>query len=227
MQPIAAIWKSTIFQKWIMAVTGLLIVLFLVGHLSGNLLIFLGPEHMNAYGVDLRELLHGSFIWMARIGLVVVFVMHIRSAMVLSARNRQSVSTKNNKVAFEKSTLASRTMLYSGLLIAFYLVYHLAHFTWGMAHSEYYHYVDAMGRHDVYRMVVESFRNPIITVTYVLAMVFTGLHLNHAIQSAFQTLGVNNPRFNGLIRLAGPGVSILLVLGFISVPLSIILGLVK
>lgn len=227
MQPIAAIWNSTIFQKWIMAITGLLIVLFLFGHLSGNLLIFLGPDAMNAYGVDLRALLHGSVIWIARIGLVVVFALHIRAAIVLSSRNRKSAPTKNSKVEYRKSSLASRTMLYSGLLIAFYLLYHLAHFTWGLAHSEYYHYVDALGRHDVYRMVTDSFRNPVITVTYVLAMVVTGLHLNHAISSAFQTLGINNPRVNGLIRATGPTVALLLVLGFVSVPLSIILGVVK
>ncbi|NQW30268.1 MAG: succinate dehydrogenase cytochrome b subunit [Ignavibacteria bacterium] len=227
MQPLLAIWNSTIFQKWVMAVTGIVLVGFLAGHLSGNLLIFLGPDHMNAYGVELRELLHGSVIWVTRIGLLLAFVLHVRAGIVLAARNRKSTGVSNSKVTNKTSTIASRTMVYSGLLILFYVIYHLAHFTWGLAHTEYYSYVDSLGRHDVYRMVVESFRNPVIVATYSLAMIVTGLHLNHAISSAFQTLGINNRRINGLIRSAGPIVGIALVLGFLSVPLSVVFGLVK
>lgn len=210
-----------------MAITGVGLVLFLLAHLSGNLLIFLGPEHMNEYGVQLRELLHGAAIWVLRLGLLVFVVLHILSGIKLAALNRRAKGNVTGRVAYKTATLASRTMIYTGLLIAAYVLYHLAHFTWGIAHCEYYHYVDHLGRHDVYRMVVESFRQPLITILYVVAMVVTGFHLNHAISSAFQTLGINHPRYTPLIRSVGPLLGFVLVVGFLSVPLSIIFGFVK
>lgn len=226
MRSFGEVWKSTVFQKWVMAVTGILLVLFLVGHLTGNLLIFLGPDAMNSYALGLKELLHGAGIWVARLGLIVMFVLHIRAGIILSARNRASKGIRNTKTEPRASTVASRSMIYTGLLIVVYVLYHLAHFTWGAVHPEFYSYVDAAGRHDVYRMVVESFRQPAIVVAYVVAMVVTGMHLNHAIASAFQTLGVSHPRFTPLIRSVGPLVGAGLALGFMSVPLAILLGLV-
>lgn len=210
-----------------MAITGIGLVLFLLAHLSGNLLIFLGPDHMNAYGVELRELLHGSAIWALRGGLVVMFVLHVASGIRLSAINRHASGGKNERVTHVASSVASRTMIYTGLLVAIYLLYHLAHFTWGIAHAEYSHYTDSLGRHDVYRMVVESFRQPMITLTYVLAMIVTALHLNHAISSAFQTLGINHPRYTPLIRMVGPLLGIIIAIGFLSIPVSIFLGIVQ
>lgn len=227
MRSFGELWRSTIFQKWVMAVTGILLVGFLVGHLSGNLLIFLGPEAINEYAVGLRELLHGVAIWVMRAGILLAFVFHIRAGIILSARNRAATASKYSKVERRSSTVASRTMTYTGLLIAIYVLYHLAHFTWGTAHPDVYHFTDAAGRHDVYRMVVESFKDPVLTALYVVAMIITGLHLNHAISSAFQTLGINHPRYTPMIRMAGPALGIALVLGFLSVPLAIMFGMVK
>lgn len=224
MRSFGEIWQSTIFQKWVMAVTGILLVLFLIAHVSGNLLIFVGPEAMNSYALGLKELLHGAGIWIARLGLIAMFGLHIRAGIILSARNRASKGIRNAKFEPRASSLASRTMIYSGLLIVAYVLYHLAHFTWGAVHSEFYSYVDDMGRHDVYRMVVESFRQPSIVVAYVVAMVVTGLHLNHAIASAFQTLGVSHPRYTPLIRMIGPILGAALALGFMSVPLAVLAG---
>jgi succinate dehydrogenase / fumarate reductase cytochrome b subunit len=200
---------------------------FLVGHLSGNLLIFLGPDDINAYGVELRELLHGSALWVLRIGVLVFFVLHIWSGIKLAAWNRAAKGGANERDAHKASSVASRSMIYTGLLIMVYVLYHLAHFTWGTVHSEYYHWTDAAGRHDVYRMVVASFQQPLITVLYLVAMVVTGMHLSHAISSAFQTLGLNHPRYTPLINLAGPAVGLILVLGFSTVPVAIVLGMVK
>ena len=226
MRSFGEVWRSTIFQKWVMAITGILLVLFLVGHLSGNLLIFLGPDAMNGYAQGLRDLFHGAAIWIVRLGLILVFILHIRAGIILSARNRASKGQKNMKVEPRKSSVASRTMTYTGILIAVYALYHLAHFTWGAVHSDFYQYTDELGRHDVYRMVILSFQQPVIVAAYVIAMIVTGLHLNHAISSAFQTLGVNHPRYTPLINSVGPALGILLVLGFISVPLAIAFGLV-
>jgi succinate dehydrogenase / fumarate reductase cytochrome b subunit len=226
MRSFGEVWRSTIFQKWVMAVTGILLVLFLVGHLSGNLLIFLGADAMNGYAQDLRDLFHGAAIWAARLGLVVMFVLHIRAGIILAQLNRSAKGQRNSRFVARTSSVASRTMAYSGVLILVYLIYHLAHFTWGVAHNEYYQYTDALGRHDVYRMVVESFQQPMIVAAYVVAMIVTGFHLSHAISSAFQTLGVNHPRYTPLINKLGPALGIMLVLGFVSAPLAIAFGLV-
>ncbi|CAN5540306.1 hypothetical protein BH10BAC6_BH10BAC6_08970 [soil metagenome] len=235
MRPFREVWQSTIFTKWVMAITGLLIVGFLLGHLSGNMLMFLGQEHMNEYGVELRSLLHGAGIWVVRLGLVAIFCLHILSALKLSGRNRKARPTRYAKVTPQESTLAGRTMLLSGLLLLAYILYHLAHFTWGIVHADFYahnvgyEYTLANGHvvPDVYKMVVNSFQQPLIAVLYLVAMVFTGLHMNHAIGSALQTLGLTNHRLVPVLRKAGVGLSIIIAAGFSAVPISILIGIVK
>jgi len=217
-----------------MAVSGLLLVLFLIGHLSGNFLMFLGPEHMNEYGHSLRNLLHGSAIWIARAGLLAFLVLHVTSAITLVRRNRAANSAKYVKVTSISSTLASRSMAITGLSIFIYIVYHLAHFTLGFVHSESYAAQPGWGYTladgtvvpDVYRMVVASFQEPLISVLYLMAMVLLGFHLYHAISSVFQTIGVTNKRFAPIIKTVGPLLGIGLVVGFSLVPLSVIIGFV-
>ena len=236
MKAFGDIWRSNLFQKWLMAVSGVLLVLFLLGHLSGNLLVFLGPDHINEYAHGLRTMGHGIVIWVVRLGLLSFFILHISAAITLARRNRQARPEKYSRVESRASTLASRSMLYSGLLLLTYVLYHLAHFTWGALHSEFYAqptYDIVVGGvvtatvPDVYTMVVKSFQQPVIAVLYILSMVMVGLHLNHAIASAFQTLGVTNRRFVPIIRKIGPALSIIIALGFSSVPLAIILEFVK
>ncbi|MBI2793608.1 MAG: succinate dehydrogenase cytochrome b subunit [Ignavibacteria bacterium] len=227
MRRLIEVWRSTVFQKWVMAITGVMLGGFLLAHLAGNLLIFVGADDMNAYAVELRELLHGSAIWVMRAVLVISLVLHVRAGIVLAQRNRTASGGRYAVTSYQRSTLASRSMLLTGLLILSYVLYHLAHFTFGAIHTEYYHYIDSMGRHDVYRMVVESFRQPVITILYVVAVIVTGFHLQHAIASAFQTLGINHPRYSPSIKMGGTLLSILIVIGFISVPMAIIFGLVQ
>lgn len=233
MKAFGEIWESNLFQKWLMAITGLLLVGFLIGHLSGNLLVFMGPDAINEYAHGLRTMLHGTAIWIVRFGLLASFVLHITSAIKLSRRNRSARPSSYNTVEHRASTLASRSMLYSGLLLLTYAIYHLAHFTWGVVHSEYYaktcppspECADCIP--DVYTMIVSSFQQPIISVAYVLAMIMVGLHLNHAIASAAQTLGLRNRRIVPIVRTVGPLLGILVALGFSSVPLAILAGIVK
>ncbi len=234
MRAFGDVWRSNIFQKWVMAITGLLLVLFLVGHLSGKLLMFLGPEHMSEYGHSLREMLHGSAIWVVRGGLLLSFILHIWSAIVLTRRNRLARPNKYVKTSTQTSTLASRSMALSGLLMLVYVLYHLAHFTFGGVHAQFYagqtgwEYALADGTlvPDVYKMVLLSFREPLITVLYLISMVLLGMHLSHAVASVFQTLGVTNKRITPVIKIAGPLLGIGLAIGFCSVPISIIVGLV-
>lgn len=233
MKAFGEIWESNLFQKWLMAITGLLLVGFLIGHLSGNLLVFMGPDAINEYAHGLRTMLHGTAIWIVRFGLLASFVLHITSAIKLARRNRAARPSSYNTVEHRASTLASRSMLYSGLLLLTYAIYHLAHFTWGVVHSEFYakscppspECTDCIP--DVYTMIVASFQQPIISVAYVLAMIMVGLHLNHAIASAAQTLGLRNRRIVPIVRTVGPLLGILVALGFSSVPLAILAGIVK
>ncbi len=235
MRSFGEIWRSNIFQKWVMAITGLLLVLFLIGHLSGNLLLFLGPEAMNAYAHGLRELFHGASLWIARLGLLFAFGLHIWAAIRLTQRNASARPSKYVKTEPRTSTLASRSMAISGLSLLVYLIYHLAHFTWGLAHAQHYAgqpewtYTLESGAvvPDVYRMMVSSFQEPLIVVVYALAMILLGLHLNHAISSAFQTLGVTNQRLRPLVRTTGPLLGAALTLGFLSLPFVVVAGLVK
>jgi succinate dehydrogenase / fumarate reductase cytochrome b subunit len=235
MRAFSEIWESNLFQKWLMAVTGLLLVGFLIGHLSGNLLVFMGPSHINEYAHGLRTMLHGTAIWIVRFGLLASFALHVTSAIKLSRRNRAARPQSYNTVEHRASSMASRSMLYSGLLLLTYALYHLAHFTWGVVHSEHYAKACAPTAEcsgadcipDVYSMIVASFQQPLISVAYVLAMIMVGLHLNHAIASAVQTLGVQNRRIVPVIRAVGPLLGFLVALGFSSVPLAILAGIVK
>lgn len=227
MRSFGELWRSTIITKWVMAITGIMIVGFLMAHVSGNLLIFAGPDAMNEYGVWLREIGHGILIWLFRIGLLAAFVLHIWSGIRMAALNRAARPVGYKKFENRTASVASRTMLLTGLLILVYAVYHLAHFTWGLAHANYYRGMDALGRADVYTMVIQSFRDPLIVVIYLVSMIVVGMHLNHGINSALQTLGMNHPKYNTLLINGSRGLSVLLVLAYSSIPLAIVFGFVK
>lgn len=231
MKSFMTVVRSSIFSKWLMAISGLAWVGFLVGHLAANLLIFVGPDALNAYGADLRALGHGTAIWGARLGLLVFFALHVTTGIRLARLNRSAAGQKYAKSEPRTSTIASRSMLLSGLVILTYLVYHLAHFTWGIAHSEYYNGTATLpdGRvvHDVYSMLVASFSQPAISALYIVGMILIGLHLNHAIASAAQTMGVSHPRYVALIRKGAVALSLAVALGFMTVPLAVLTGLVR
>jgi succinate dehydrogenase / fumarate reductase cytochrome b subunit len=118
-------------------------------------------------------------------------------------------------------------MLASGMLVLAYVVYHLAHFTFRVTNPEISHLTDAHGHHDVYSMVVLSFRQPFITVSYTVAMLLLGMHLNHGVSSFFQTLGITSPRYAPIIRTIGPALALVIVVGYISIPVAILLGWVQ
>jgi len=234
MRSFGELWRSTIITKWVMAITGILIVGFLLAHVSGNLLIFAGRAAMNEYGVWLRELGHGTLIWALRVGLLVAFVLHIWSGIRMAALNRAARPVGYKQFKNRTSSLPARTMLLTGVLILLYAGYHLAHFTWGIAHPEYYHGIEeynngfqTLTRPDIYTMVIQSFQQPLIVVIYLLSMVVVTMHLNHAINSAFQTLGINHPKYNTLLINGSRGLSVLIFLAYSSIPVAILTGFVK
>ena len=208
-----------------MAVTGLILVGFVVGHLLGNLTVYLGPDWINAYAQHLREL--GPFLWLARIALLAAVGLHIGSSVVLTLENRSARPIGYGKYTPEGTSFAARTMAVSGGLLFFYIVYHLLHFTFRVTHPEISHHLDAAGRHDVYNMVVLSFQNIYISTLYIVAMIFLCAHLEHGISSMFQSLGLVNEKHVPLLGWISRAFSVLLFIGYASIPFSIYMGWIK
>ena len=212
--------SSTIGQKVVMAVTGAILFGFVLGHLAGNLLFYQGPEAINAYAVELRTLLHGSALWIARATLLLAVVLHIWAAWALTVRNAKARPHGYRQLAHERSTYASRTMRWSGVIILAFVIYHLMHFTVGNVHPDF---VEG----DVYHNVVTGFRVWPVSLFYVLAMVLLGFHLNHGVWSMFHTLGVSHPARRRALRVGAAVFSVLIVLGNVSFPIAVLLGLVS
>lgn len=215
--------RSSIGAKFLMAVTGVLLLLFLFGHLAGNLLVFSGREALNGYAQWLRS--HPGLVWGARIGLLAIFSLHIALALRLWSENRDARTVAYRHPATVVASAASRTMILTGLLVLAFVVYHLLHFTLHVIKTGAMG-TTAEGHVDVYNMVVAGFRHPVIAFSYFAAIAILGIHLWHAIGSAFQTLGWNHPAWNPVGRFLSVGIPIVVFLGYASIPLFIWLGVV-
>lgn len=214
---------SSIGLKFLMAITGVGLFGFLVGHLLGNLLIFQGPDAINGYAKSLKELPYG-LLWVARLGLVVLFGVHIFTAIKLNLKNKSARPEKYVHGSTIQASFASRYMVLTGMLIFAFLLYHLAHYTWHVFGE-----VPVLpgGEVDVYGMVVAGFGQPLIAIIYVVAMLVLGLHLSHGLSSLFRTLGFHNKKYNRAIELGGCTVAWSLALANMSIPMSVWLGFVK
>jgi len=219
---LASMFRTTVMQKAIVAVTGLVMVLFLIGHLSGNLLVYAGPEAINAYAAGLRDV--AALLWTARIILLASLVLHVYYTIRLRRLSYQARPVGYRQQQYAASTFASRTMLLTGLLIFSYVAFHLAHFTWGKIYPQYYaatYFLDGRGPvHDVYSMVVRSFQEWWVAALYIVAVTMVMIHLVHATQSALQTLGIYNQRYVQPIRKASLVLAIVLWIGYVSIPLA-------
>jgi succinate dehydrogenase / fumarate reductase cytochrome b subunit len=220
-----AVTKSTIGAKALMSVTGLVLFGFVVGHLLGNLQVFAGAEKMNAYAAFLKAT--PAILWPARIVLLACLIAHVAAALTLRARSRAARPVPYAKFETSRTSYAAKAMLLTGLSVLAYLVYHLAHFTLGYVKPEAFARVDALGRHDVYGMLVEGFQDPVVVALYVTAQLLVAAHLWHGASSAFQTLGVRHPRLEFLKSGFGPAVAVLIFAGYVSIPLAVLAGVVK
>lgn len=221
--------RTTIGKKVIMAVTGLIWIGFVVGHMYGNLKAFGGPEYFNAYAEGLRTFGepifgHAHLLWLARIGLYGALVLHVWSFWQLYQRNDASRNipyTEHRKV---QATSASLTMRWGGVFILLFVIFHLMHFTLGVPgiHPDFVW-------EDAYHNLVTGFRSYfyIPTIIYILAMIALGFHLYHGAWSMFQTLGLNNRAYTRLIRGLALALAILIPLGFIAVPVGVIAGIIS
>ena len=214
--------RSSLGKKYVMAVTGLMLLGFVVAHLLGNLMIFAGPEAFNGYAKKLLDL--GGLLWIARIILLTAVVLHVVSAVKLSAENRaarpQPYAVKKNV----ETTYAARTMLMSGIIITAFLIYHLLHFTFRVTNPEISHGLDAKGRHDTYTMVVQSFQIPVISLAYAAAQLFLASHLSHGIGSLFQSLGASDNVWRPRLERGGHLLAWAIFAGYIMIPVSVMLG---
>lgn len=228
MNLITKIFTTSLGKKFIMAVTGMLLFVFVVLHMVGNLQIFLGPEAINRYGHFLQS--NVEFLWPARIGLLALVLLHIWSAIKVSAENKRA-----RPVAYEQnkntgSSYASRTMLMSGLIIAAFIIYHLLHFTVQVeaVNLQNINFAtlneasrDGSYRHDVFTMMVVGFSNPSVCAFYILAMALLCLHLSHGVSAMFSSLGLKNSAYAGSLDCFARASSLLIFLGYTSIPVAI------
>jgi len=224
MSRLIALLRSSVGRKILMAVTGAGLIGFLVAHLLGNLYVFQGREALNAYAMWIQE---HPLLWPARLGLLAFFGLHTWLGISLARENRAARPRRYARGLAEPPRVrwVSRSMALSGLVILAFVVYHLAHFTFGWVQPEAYGRSDALGRHDVYGMLVAGYRNPWITASYVAAMLLLGLHLAHAGQSFLQTLGVRYEYANRLVKRAGLALVAAIVVGNVALPVLVFLGL--
>ena len=201
-----------------MALSGLVMVGFLIVHLAGNLLVFKGGESYNAYAAALKS--NPLLVWGVRGVLLVALIVHVIAAFQLMAIANAGRPVAYARYDAEASTLASRTMKWGGVALLIFIILHLLHFTTGTLHPSF-------SRHDVQQNVLTSFASPIVAGLYLLAMLALGMHLYHGVWSVFQTMGINNPTVAGVRRKIAGGLAIVLYGGFSLIPLAIMLGLVR
>ena len=220
MTRLQTLWDSSVGKKAVMAVTGLIGVLFVLGHMAGNLKVFQGAEHINAYG----RLLHGplnELLWVARVVLLLAVVLHVVAATQLTMRDRAARPIGYARRAPQASTIASRTMRWGGVLLLLFIVVHILHFTTGTIRP-----AGVFTEGDVYANLVAGFRVPWVTAFYVVSMLALGLHLYHGAWSSFRSLGAAPPSPQPLRRRLALLVAIIVSVGFAAVPLAAFAGLV-
>lgn len=218
-------YSSSIGKKILVALTGAALVIFVLGHMIGNLLIFVGPEAINEYGHLLQTALHGGGVWIARLGLLAAVVVHVISTIHLTKQNRAARVDGYGKVASQVSSKSSRTMIWSGLTILTFIIYHLLHFTARVFHgfggTAYEIQIDGHKAHNVYKMVIDGFSWAPASIFYLIAMALLSSHLSHGFSSLFQTLGISTDKSEPLFKKAGYAFAGLIFAGNAAIVLSI------
>ena len=215
-------YRSAIGKKWVMAVTGIILLGFILAHMIGNLKLYLSKEEINLYGEALRNmpgalLPRTVLLWTIRIVLTLAFVFHIHSAIGLTLINRKArpaADRYQSKRDYVAADYASRTMRWTGVIILAFLAFHLMDLTWGNANR---HFV----RGDPYNNLIFSMRRVPVAIVYLLANMALALHLYHGIWSMFQSIGATNPRYNALRRRFAQGFAAVILIGNVSFPIAV------
>ncbi len=231
------IYRSAVGKKYVMAITGVFLILFSLGHMIGNLKMYLGAMpatseyayHIDEYGEFLRKigspiLPHHVFLWLTRFALIGAFALHMHAAFSLTVMNKKARTVNYaSKRDYIAANYAGRTMRVSGTIVFLYLIFHLADLTWGTSPAA----SDSWERGSVYANIDNSLSRPIVALIYIVANLALGTHLFHGAWSFFQSLGWNNPRFNKLKRAFSMGLAGLIVAGNVSFPIAVLAGVVK
>lgn len=211
-------FRSSIGKKVVMAVTGVMLFGFVLGHMAGNLLVYKGPQALNAYADELRRF--PALLWGARLGLLAAVALHIWAAASLTLTSWAARPLAYSRRESLQSSYASRTMRWGGVTLLLFIVYHLLHFTFGTVHRSF-----VPG--DVYHNVIAGFRVVSVSTFYILAMLALGLHLYHGVWSMLQTLGLSHPRYNPMRQVLAAAFAVVVVLGNVSIPVAVLTGLLS
>lgn len=237
MTGVLTLYRTSVGKKVIMAVTGIVLVGFVVFHMYGNTKMFAGPEAFNHYAAGLRTIGSPIFgyehlLWVARLGLLGAVVLHIWAATSLTLQSRKSTAAfavsgaKRYGEQKRQTGYAAYTMRYGGLLIFLFILFHIAHLTFGAFYGAGQYQHPEGGEYQVYNNVIYGFQNPLIVGIYLLTMVFLGLHLYHGVWSMFQTLGLNNAKYTALIKGLAIAVALIVAIGNLTFPIAVFAGLI-
>src|SRR5512145_1861161 len=218
------LFSDSIGRKVVMAITGLLMVLFVIGHLLGNLTIFAGLNGLNAYAAKLHEL--APVVWGTRIVMGAAVLLHLFLSIQITLENSAAKPDKYAVQRHLRATASSKTMIWTGALMGAFILYHLLHFTFRVTPNLALGF-DYMNRFDVFTMVVRAFGSAITAFVYVAAMVALFMHLRHGIQSTFQTLGLSNALLLPKWGVVGATLAVVFLVGFASIPVVIALGFIS
>lgn len=238
MTGVTTLYRSSIGKKAIMALTGLIYVGFVVIHMVGNLKIYTGAEHLNAYAGFLREVgdpvvPRETVLWIARIVLLAAITLHITMAVQLTRGELAARPVKYDTKNVVQASLASRTMRWGGVALLLFIIFHILHFTLGVVgyaapgQPGAYMPEDPNNGYNTYANVVHGFQVVPVSLFYILAMVALALHLYHGSWSMFQTLGLNSTRYNRLWKYLATGIAAAVFLGNVSIPIAVMLGILK
>jgi succinate dehydrogenase / fumarate reductase, cytochrome b subunit len=223
---IAAFYRSSIGRKMIVALTGVILMLFVIGHLLGNLQIFLGPRWVNDYAQHLRDL--GPLLWLVRIVLLVSVLLHIYFTILLAIENRRARPLAYVRKENVKASFASRHMVVSGLVVLAFIIFHLLHFT-GRKFDPHFPLLknDPLNHYDVYSMMVYGFQNVYVSAFYIIGLFLLTLHLTHGASSFFQSLGLNDKKLTPQLAFGARIFAWFLFIGYTAIPVAVLLGLIQ
>lgn len=221
--------KSSVGAKHVMAVSGVILVGYVLVHMLGNLLVFAGQDALNAYAASLQA--NRALVWVVRLTLLAMVAVHIAASVRLTVINKAARPVKYHRFKPIASPFYARVMPWTGLIVLAFIVYHLLHFTLGTILHDYHSLMQTMPdgtvRHDVYSMVVRSFQLPVVAISYIVAMALLCMHLAHGVSSMFQSVGLNHPKYNSIIHNAGPVFAAVIFIGNSSIPIAILAGAVS
>lgn len=215
MNRLVALWHSAIGKKVVMAVTGVIGLLFLISHVISNLLVFTDPHHLDEWGAFLRSL--GPALWLARAGLIAAVALHVVAAVQLTRMSQAARPIGYNRYERQVATYAARTMRWGGLFLLVFIIVHILHLTWGQFHPDFRD--GEVGRNLITGLAVKP-----VAIFYALAMIALGMHLAHGIWSVFQTLGLNHPAWNRSRMVISITLAVLIAGGFLAIPLAALFG---